>query len=168
MKALIQRLLAPVLIAVLLAALLSTVPMMVETWNSQQAVNVFQPDSFQKLTPERVADHLLSHPLQIRVIRVDWDQPTFFVELIQPPSVSEESMAKEIYQLTRHSLVGMENIQEVRLVIHRDEQSSWLLVAKKDQLQNDPDMLNQGQLSYKEYLGQMFDLKIIPTPDTNR
>lgn len=168
MKALIQRLLAPVLIAVLLAALLSTVPIMSEKWSAQQAVGVFRPQTFQKLTKERVADYLLSHSLQIQVVRVDWNQPTFFVELSQPSSMSEETMTKEVYQLIRNSLVEIDNIEDVRLVIHRDEEASWLIIAKRDQLKNDPEMLNQKQLPYKEYLEQTFHVKILSSKDPNR
>jgi hypothetical protein len=158
MKVLAQRLLGTVFLSVLLASLLSLIPMLSQHGHENSELAVFQPETEKKLSENQLVDFLLSQSLQMQLKRAEWNKGSLFLELEQTPGMSQEAMYRELFRIVKNCLVETENIQTVRLYVHGANFNDFLLEAGRKQIAKDPQMKNINHLSDKKYLEEMFEV----------
>lgn len=164
MKAFTRRLLATVFLSVLLASLLSLVPMIAKNEGAdKKEVSVFQPITIKKLSKEVLVDYVMGLSLQMDMQKMDWEQDSLYLEMNRPDHLSDEKMYQELFRVIHNSLVEVENIQEVQLVVHQSGTPPLMIEAKREDLHRDPDMKNETGLTDREYLEQMFNVTQLPS-----
>ncbi|SEN27836.1 hypothetical protein [Lihuaxuella thermophila] len=159
MRVLAKRLFATVFLSVLLASLLSLIPMLEQHGDENSELPVFEPATEKKLSENQLVDFLLSQSLRMQLKRVDWkNEGSLFLELEQTPGMSQEAMYRELFRIVKNCLVETENIQIVRLYVHGANVNDFLLEAGRKQIAGDPQMKNINHWTDKKYLEEMFEI----------
>ncbi|RAL22637.1 hypothetical protein [Thermoflavimicrobium daqui] len=161
MKALAKRLLATVVLSIMLAALLSFVPFLQNQSDRNSDIAVFRPDST-ILTEKNIVDFVKGVEMAVEIRRINLDGSQLLFELIQPSTLEDEQLYKDCFRLIKSSLLGLDNIKEVRLFIVTPERDSFFVQANQEHLRKDPKMENSQKHSYQTYLKQMFEFHTIP------
>ncbi|SFJ57874.1 hypothetical protein [Thermoflavimicrobium dichotomicum] len=168
MKALAQRLLATVVLSILIAALLSFIPILQQRNEAKSEVAVFQSSIHSKLTEKNLVDYMLSLALKVEMKRVDLQGDQLIVDLSQPKHLQDAMLYKECFLLLKSSFVGLSNIKRVDLLISLANGKRVKIEANQQHLEKDPQMEKLGKRSYQAYLQEMFHWIWIPDNSEGR
>jgi hypothetical protein len=162
--AIARRLFASVFVSVLLAALLSMLPLL-EQMETQEEVPAFGSHRPIRLTSENLVDFLLAEEARWDWKRVDWNGKRLEWDASWN-GTNEDILIEDLYHLTQSAFVVTSNVQEIDASFHLEGTDQHLVFrASRRQLGEDTHMENPSGLSPRQYLEQRFYLTIA---DRNR
>lgn len=153
------RLFASVFVSVLLAALLSMLPLLKQMKAEEGVPVVGQPGEYQ-LEAGNLVDFLLAEGEGWNWERADWNDGR--LELVGMWNGSDtDGVYEDLFHLIRSTLVYTANVEELRVnATMRNTTKLLVLQASRQQLKNDVRMENRPGLSPQEYLERRFYLTV--------
>jgi hypothetical protein len=155
------RMLMAIFAATFLAACVSVFPLFYhKKENEKREIPVFKPSS-KRLDEEHLVDFIAGRHLQLSVKKVDLKRDFLFLELSQE-SVKDQIMYQEILALLRASFTETENIDKVRLFVHRNDGADFLLTATREDLKKDLGLRKAKNQPPEDYIKSMFHVIMAP------
>ncbi|MDR6224507.1 hypothetical protein [Desmospora profundinema] len=157
--AIARRLFASIFVSVLLAALLSLLPLM-EQKGAGEEVPAFGSPGERRLAADNMVDFLLGEGGSWDWERADWNEGRLELAAIWRGS-DPDGVYKDLFRLTQSALVHTSNVQELQVsVVIRNSPRILVLRASRQQLGNDSRMENRAGFSPREYLERRFHLAV--------
>jgi hypothetical protein len=156
------RMMMAVFAAAFLAASVSVFPLFYQKKeNKKREIPVFKSSSKQ-LRAENLVDFIRDRHFQLTVKKVDLQRNFLFLELSQE-RVKEPLMYQEILALLKAAFTETENIDQVRLFVHRNDGADFLLTATREEFNRDPGQKRAEKQPPEKYLKSMFH--VITSPE---
>ncbi|PTM58677.1 hypothetical protein [Desmospora activa] len=159
-----RRLFASVFVSVLLAALLSMLPLLDQV-NTEKEVPAFGPSGDDRLEAGNLVDFLVKEGEGWEWERADWNDGR--LELVGRWSgSSSDGVYEDLFRLTRSALVYTANVEELHVSATVGDSTKILVLrASRQQLGHDTQMENGTGFTPQEYLQRNFHLTVADRDD---
>ncbi len=149
--------LAAIILSVIIAFMISLIPMQLSTFKQDFPVFHWQKDIH--LTEDNLVDFVAAFSIEIPIKKVILEHDMIAVDFsIQDADLNTNVMYKDLFTVIQKSLIQTTNVKEVLLRVFIDDKIFIAVSANREDIKSNPSMELKASMMYKDFLEQYFGL----------